>query len=729
MMMLLLVLFSGLLNLSAQVLYQKVVSVTLGDLYATFMLVTLTFIAGSAIGNILSTRLRKYLPLLEMLTGFYNILLYTILSGPFYQLNLPSHLVVLGLALPAFTLGTQLPLYSYYMRKIRFSGIYFLYHLGAILGLFLFEFYFTEGNSIRSALLNLGFAQIALGLILVFSAQDDRYHIQQAPAISWKNIFSKHSLLPTSVVFVVSSLSFYQIFWALKTQTFFTEAFRLQATTISMAVFAWMSLAGIGAKLTKRTSLYILIFLWAASLLVVQLLFSAIPIWITDQMNGELGNYFLLSFALALFLTAPVLFSSSIFIRGTEELHRHLPIDQASGYLNAVASVGNIAGMACATLMAAYFWNHQYFAAAAVFASATILVTANFERKYFHGAITILVLVSIAYFAFQKEQKNYLLVNRIPKDLRTSPPQEDVQVYSQAFSSIIIHTLAPKEGRPFYQRQYYVDGHRSHDMNLATENLVGLLAAKYFPTKINRSAVIGVGSGQTSWGVAAISDHTDLVEISPAVKDNLSVFKIENNDLAHRKNVQIHLQDGMNFLRKCPSNPYDLIVNTSTYPGNFNAAKLFTDEFLEIAKTCLRPEGVYQTYFDIASVTNLQQMAEFLAPIRRHFKYIDLILIPYPIVIAYNQDRTVRIGDISEYLNNIDREFYKQLVATKFFLREPCTAIYRNIPPLQSPRMNTLDQSILEANSIENIVKALNPQFLGDSLTNYLTVFDKTTCW
>ncbi len=728
-MMLLLVLFSGLLNLSAQILYQKVVSVTLGDLYATFMLITLTFITGSAIGNIFSTRLRQYLPLLEMLTGFYNILLYALLSGTFYQHNLPSYLVVLGLAFPAFTLGAQLPLYSYYLRQTRFAGVYALYHLGAILGLFTFEFYFTEGNSIRAALLNLGFAQIALGLVLVFSSQEDRFHVHSAPVNSWRKLFERQNRLPVYTVFAISTLSFYQIFWALKTQTFLTEAFRLQATTVSMAVFAWMSFAGAMARFTKQVSLYILVFCWAAALLGIQLLFPYLPIWITDQMNGEMGNYFLLSFVLALFLTTPVLFSSSIFIRSTEELHQHLPIDQASGYLNALASLGNILGMICATLMAAFFWNHSYFAAATLVASIVILLTANYEKHYARGALAILLLVLLAYFGFQKEQQNYLLVNRIPKNLRTFPPQEEVQVYSQAFSSIIVHVLPPMEGRPAYQRQYYVDGHRSHDMDLATENLVGLLAAKYFPTKIKNSAVIGVGSGQTSWGVAAISDKTDLIEISPAVKDNLSHFKIDNNDLVNRKHVQIHLQDGMNFLRECSAGPYDLIVNTSTYPGNFNAAKLFTDEFIDIAKKCLSNEGVYQTYFDIATVTSLQQMAEFLAPLSRHFKYVDMILIPYPIIIAYDQDRPLSTRNITEYIGESDRPFYQELVTTKYFLRDACTPVYRKIPALQSARLNTLDQSILESNSIRNIVAALNPDFFGERITEHLAVFDKTTCW
>ncbi|WP_413578421.1 hypothetical protein ACLVWU_07770 [Bdellovibrio sp. HCB290] len=720
-MILLLVLFSGLLNLSAQVLYQKVVSVTLGDLYTTFIWVTLIFIAGAAVGNLFSSRLRKYLPLLEVLTGIYNLILLSTSPAPY--------VLIASLLLPAFCLGTQLPLYSYYLRQFRFRWIYALYHLGALLGLLGFEVYFTQGLSIHTALASLGLAQLALGLALFIISKSNHFHLQANPSFHWKGFFNKQFSFSILAVLAISTLSYFQVFWAVKTQTFLTEAFRLQATLITMAVFFWMSVAGATERRAKTIPRSLVFTFWAGTALLIQLLFASVPVFIRDAMTGTLTNYFALSFLLALFLTAPVYFSSLMFIRGAEEISAKLPIDEAASYLNIIASLGNIFGMGLAVAMASLLWFNIYFATAVVAAGAFALIFSLFEGRILKITPALGLLIMLAFFAFQNSQSSSLLINRVPAEIRNAATVGRTEVHSAAFSSIAIHYTQSRATIPEPVRMYYVDGHASHDLNLYTENLVGLLPAAYFTSTIPRSMVIGVGSGQTSWGVAAISQNTDLIEISPAVRDTLKLFDRENNHLSNRPNVQLYLEDGMNFLRKCKSGSYDLIVNTSTYPGNFNAGKLFTDEFMEMAKNCLNREGVYQTYFDVASVLNTEQRAEFLAPIHKHFKYVDIIAIPYPIVMAYNTPKDLRKIAIAEILQDEDRKFYTEVMTEKPVFKETCHKVYRNIPAAENQRLNTLDESILESNSIKNIVMAMEPQFLGDHIQDITADLKSSDCW
>ncbi|WP_413587370.1 hypothetical protein [Bdellovibrio sp. HCB274] len=720
-MILLLVLLSGLLNLSAQILYQKVVSVTLGDLYTTFVLVTLIFIAGSGLGNLFSSRLRKYLPVMEILTGLFNLVLFFIIP--------PSNLLIASLLVPAFCLGVQLPLYSYYLRQVRFRWIYALYHLGALFGLLGFEIYFTQGLSIRAALAGLGLSQIILGSVLFQLSKTDLFHLEKNSTFHWKRFLNKKFLPSIAAVLAISTFSYYQIFWALKTQTFLTEAFRLQATLITMAVFFWMSVAGATERWGKTLNRSVIFLLWAASLLLIQLLFAALPVALRDAMTGTLTNYFALSFIQALFLSAPVYFSSLMFIRGAEEISTELPIDEASGYLNITASLGNILGMIIAVMMSSMLWQSPYFAAALIGAGACALIFSYFEKRHLKTISALGGLVVLAFFSFQTNQANSLLINRVSPDIRNAATMGWTEVHSEAFSSIAIHHTRSRGTEPQPVRMYYVDGHASHDLNLFTENLVGLLPAAYFPQTIPKSLVIGVGSGQTSWGVSAISDHTDLVEISPAVRDTLKLFNHENNGLESRAQTKLHLKDGMNFLRECKHGTYDLIVNTSTYPGNFNAGKLFTDEFMGLAKNCLKPDGVYQTYFDVASVLNLQQRAEFLAPIHKHFKHVDIIAIPYPIVMAYNTPKELRKISVTEILQDKDRKFNERYMSQKPVFQETCHKVYRNVPAVPGIRMNTLDQSILESNSIKNIVMALQPQFLGDHIQDITSDLASSGCW
>ncbi|WP_413294217.1 hypothetical protein ACLSU7_03755 [Bdellovibrio sp. HCB185ZH] len=676
---------------------------TLGDLYITFLLVTLTFISGTALGSLLSSKIRRYLPWVEILTGIYNLGLFLALSLDFYKIQPPQFVVVLGLLLPAVSLGIQLPLYSYYLRRIRFNFIYGLYHGGAILGLLAFEIYFTFGLSVKASLLALSLGQIGLGAVLVFLLNHDIFHVDQSPSGAWKKLFTKNFLVIPLSVFLISALSSYQVFWALKTQVFLTEAFRLHATLISAAVFFWMTVAGFSEKRLHNASRTFLFFAWAAALLVLQSSFSTLPPLITENFTGNLSNYFIWSSVLALCLTLPVFASSLVFIKSTQELSVHFPVDQASGYLNAIACLGNILGMVLAAFMAPYLWTNFYFSTALGILIFAVMILTYFDKKYALASWGFVVLVIFAFFAFQKDQASGLFNNRFVKQIR--PASINSQIFSEAFSSIAVMEDPITDGQ--VSLHYIVDGHRSHIIDRGTENLIGLYARRYFADSLEKSAVIGVGTGQTSWGVTAISEHTDLIEISPTVLKNLQHFKEYNNDLANNPHKSIHLIDGMSYLRNCPAGSYDLIVNTATYPGNFNAAKLYTLEFVELVKSCLKPHGVYQTYFDGSTVHNVAELADFLAPIQAHFKHIDIIAGYYPILMAYNESRPLSSGPMESFLRESDARFYNETLKKKPIFNLRCNFMYRDIPLYTGGKMNTLDRAVLEATSIRNIINNL----------------------
>jgi hypothetical protein len=693
---------SGLLNLSSQVLYQKIVSMTLGDLYITFLLVTLTFIFGTALGSLIGFQVRRLLPWVEVLTGTYNLALFFLLSTEFYKIQPPQFLVVLGLLIPAISLGIQLPLYSYYLRRMRFNFIYGLYHGGAILGLLAFEIYFTQGLSVKFATLALALGQISLGVILAFLLKHDIFQISESPQGIWKSLFSRNLIGIPCSVFLISLLSSYQIFWALKTQIFLTEAFRLHATLISAAVFFWMTVAGFSQKYLHNISRTLLYFAWGFLVLILQISFSTWPSFVTDHFTGDLPNYFLWSSVLALSLTLPVLISSLVFIKSTQELALKFAVDQASGYLNALACLGNILGMIAAALMAPLLWNNIYFAAALAALIIGIMILTYFDKKYAQTSWGFAFLLAFAVISMRNNPSNSLFLNRFEKQNRSSPVK--AEIYSEPFSTIAV-LEDPFTPNGNLSRHYIIDGHKSHDLERGTENLIGLFPRRYFPSTLGKSAVIGVGTGQTSWGVSAISQNTDLVEISPTVLDNLKLFKEYNNDLANKKNIAIHLTDGMSFLKNCPEHSYDLIVNTATYPGNFNAAKLYTTEFVELAAKCLRPEGVYQTYFDDSTVQSWEQLADFLTPLQAHFKHIDIISGNYPIVMAYNTDRTLTEGPWEQFLAESDLGFFKEKLQRKIVFNLECNEAQRHIPIYPGGQMNTLDRPILEAASIRNIIK------------------------
>lgn len=721
--MIYLAILSGLINLSAQTVFQKVVSMTVGDLYTTFMAVMLTFILGSALGSYHGYKLRRFLPWIELASGLYTLLLYFVLAGPFYRTDLPLGIVILGLLLPALALGTHIPLYSYYLRQIRFGFVYGLYHWGAILGLIAFEWHFVHAGSVKDALLFLSVCQISLALLLLKYFRAGKFHIE-AKNFKAENLslwFQEYGV-STLTVFSASTLSFYGVLWALKTQTALTEAFRLHATLISAAVFLWMSLAGLISKAFNKIPRSALFLLLSFCFLFQQGSFSVLPVAITDLFSGTMENYFFISLLLALYLTLPVLVSSMIFINETSRLSEHLDVDQASGGLNLFSSFGNILGFAFGGLMAPHFWHRPYLATAIMISVVLgfVFLLKSPRKTLGIGAICGAILISP--WAFEKEQKDFLFKNRIPKDSRNMLEFKDVDVYSHALSSISLatHTLkdSPTPWSAEVQREnpserlYIVDGHISHDIWSGLEIKVGLASAKLFTRPLSHSLVIGIGSGQASWAVSAISQKTDMVEISPTVIENLKILKEYNNHLGEREDLHIYMKDGFSFVRDCKPGTYDLIFNTSTYPSNFNASKLYSDEFVALAKKCLGPDGVLQTYFDHNTVVNMSQLYEFLAPLKKHFQYVDILLEPYPQVFAYDQPRT--IGPISEgsVLRPEDKAFYKKYESENKLFKNNCQKFLRNpAVPLIQPRMTTLDRAYLEANSLKNMVTSLGPHF------------------
>jgi|GEM_PF-2361823 Spermidine synthase len=708
--MLFLAVLSGLINLSSQTVFQKVVSMTMGDLYTTFMTVTLTFILGSAIGSYYGHKFRRYLPWIELITGCYSLLIFILLQGPFYKLNLPLALVVIGLMLPALALGTHVPLYSYYLRRVRFGLIYCLYHFGAIFGLIAFEWYYVHAGSVKLSVLIVGLLQVSLGALLLYFKKKGRFALEAEKKVF--DIFELVKSFPRSAFTVLgaSTLSLYMTTWALKTQIMVTEGLRLQATLISCAVFTWMALGGVLAK-KVRVSSELLFFSLALIAFCIFQFFADYSLWITDQFSGELPNYFAFSFLHALILTIPVFISSLIFVNETSHASSKFDVDTASGGLNLIASFGNILGFIIGGLLAAHFWDQLYFAILIAGAAIMVVTTSLGQKGFLVKTVAIIIVAMLSIFNLKNDFKNGMFQNRITFEARKHYKISDVEIHSHVLSSIAFFTSTSHLENDPPARIYVVDGHYSHDFWSGMEFISGLASAKLSTKHHNRSLVVGIGSGQAAWAVNAISLQTDMVEISPVVLKNLELLKKDNFDLLNNPRAKIYLEDAFNFLRNCEPGTYDLILNTATYPSNFNASKLYSNEFVEMAHRCMTPDGIFQTYFDASTVQSQKDFDEFMAPIMKYFKYVDIMIEPYPQVLASNVKKTVKPFVNTDFVEASEfEEFYK--VHSKHFDLQ-CRPFHLGVaaPPADT-LLNTLDRPYLERNSIRDAVKKLSPHYI-----------------
>jgi spermidine synthase len=225
-------------------------------------------------------------------------------------------------------------------------------------------------------------------------------------------------------------------------------------------------------------------------------------------------------------------------------------------------------------------------------------------------------------------------------------------VVSSTLSTILgssagyITVITPMPGMPKNipaprQQMYFVDGHNSHFITLQDEVAVGMMASKVINAPFNRSIVVGLGSGQSAYGVAAISKHTDIVEISPAVVAAIPSLGESNHHVLERPDVTLRRDDGLNYVRHCSPHSVDFIFNTSTYAMMFNAYKLYTDEFVSAAQNCMTDEGILELYVDWNIASRKEEVRTFLAPVARHFKHIYFSPSPYPIILASNRELSV----------------------------------------------------------------------------------------
>lgn len=132
--------------------------------------------------------------------------------------------------------------------------------------------------------------------------------------------------------------------------------------------------------------------------------------------------------------------------------------------------------------------------------------------------------------------------------------------------------------------------------------ILGLMPALLHP-EVEQALVIGLGSGNTAWAVAASPTllHLDVYEIvkpEVAVLEQFSVHGMPYPALAKLLSdprIDIKLSDGRLALRTEPR-AYDLIEADALEPSMAYSGNLYSVEFFELCRSRLKPAGILLTY-------------------------------------------------------------------------------------------------------------------------------------
>ena len=126
---------------------------------------------------------------------------------------------------------------------------------------------------------------------------------------------------------------------------------------------------------------------------------------------------------------------------------------------------------------------------------------------------------------------------------------------------------------------------------LDTHRRIGHLPMAIHPEG-REALVIGLGGGATAGAVAMHTGaQVDVVELSEAVIRGARFFTSVNNDVLHRPNVKMHVDDGRNYLLLTPKK-YDVITADLILPIHAGSGNLYSAEYFRLVRNALKDDGL-----------------------------------------------------------------------------------------------------------------------------------------
>lgn len=603
-----LLLLSGFAGISYEVLYGRILGNLLGDQFAVSSAVLITFLAGSAIGAWMSRRLRNFLWAVEGGIGLFAALIsvcYDRIDAALYSgvisisgLAGQVGLGVLLFALPAFLIGASVPIFasifeSQESRPALFSRVYSVYNFGAALTALLLEFVIIRLTGIRGALLVFAGLNgcIALCLWVKFRKPDAAHSEIRNSKPPGPPASLPRSLLWALITASIASAIF-QLFMV-KVSEFLFGPFRETFALVLALVLLGIAL---GSRLVRTLDLSFHQLSATCVIAVGFLLVGFDPMTTLyaflypDAGATHAGALLLKAAALIVLMLLPAVgFGATV----PALIRTNTNVGPFSGRLLAVSSAANAAGFLLMVFVVhpnlEYGWQLLFIGTLALLAW---LLAGPVNAKRLAAAGLSAPLLIGAHFLFWDESLLYVSYNRFKSPQTLEKARANLKIVDGYRDKHDVFSITTINGDPYF----FINGYISFPLNSASEKIVGLLSVQFSP-RLDNALVLGLGSGSTASVVGLAFDHTDAVEINPAVRANIGRMKKWNYDIEHNERVNMIVDDAIHYVRTS-NKSYSLILNTVTSPLYFSSSKLYTMDFLRWAKSRLRSDGIYATWID-----------------------------------------------------------------------------------------------------------------------------------
>ncbi len=643
--LLLLACLSGVFGINYEVLYFRLITARFGDMLHVQAGILAMFLLGVAIGALAGAKLRR-LWLLELLVGATAILLGAALplieTAPWLGWVLQRPVVAAGfcmmlVAVPAILVGCSVPLFTEYLALLArdqsgriadapFRRVYTLYNLGAAASVLVTEFLLirTLGNS--GTLHGLAWGNIAIGIALFLLFPELR-----APQIPDRasGAAALDRGRSAGLILIGCASSLFQMTFVRGAMEILGNTRGVFALTLALVMLGFP----LGVRLSRRLSLAGVVHLgtigMAVGFILLPWLQGVHVAWLpslagSTVLGTPLGRVlWQLAILIPVGLPAFICFGAvlPVLLKG---LPSGVHVVGRAMFLN---GIGNAAGFILFIGLVHDLLPELGHLLAAILVAQLGLLIASGPGAYrrtpanpYPAAAAFAVVILTLTFSSRAYYAHHLLARGMYRwdDSLSGPGTMTLQMAREGATNaglIRFRDEANLEGKLlFYSGHSSIFATERGQINRA-EVLSGVLPAVFAPS-LRRAAVIGVGTGITAGTTALLFDHTDAVEINPAVLALLPGFADANFDLARNPKARVVYNDARIFLATSPP-VYDVILNSVSVPSFEAASKIYTTEFFARAKRSLVEGGVYMTW---VAMNDLALLA-VVGSLRRSFQH------------------------------------------------------------------------------------------------------------
>jgi spermidine synthase len=275
------------------------------------------------------------------------------------------------------------------------------------------------------------------------------------------------------------------------------------------------------------------------------------------------------------------------------------------GTINALNTVGSVAGTLCAGFLLIPWLglrNTTLLLAAINLAlgTGTLWLASRTQPQLNWAPLPVLGLAVVA--AFTLPPGLYLGFRE--------GPSEHLVFYKEGVETTVAVFEVPDQNF----KVSFVNGRNevpTDENSMRAFRLLGHLPALLHP-EAQKALMLSFGNGIAT---GTLDTHTiptiEAVDLSPEMIEAASLYWEENYNVLRSAHLRLHVEDGRNFLMQ-GEEQYDIITTDATHPSNASSWALFTQEFYELARQRLAPNGVFMQWLPFHSLSE----ADFKAIIR-----------------------------------------------------------------------------------------------------------------